>query len=165
MQPVERFKKLCEAAAESSRAFLERHSHRKHLAAFVATSLANYLGVPDDFAKIVEVEISDIIRSKGNKQPIGPDIDLKFGEDRLWYFGLDLHLEGQNMNHFSGVTLFIGVDVVDEGFIVKLEKLYRFKDSTENSLAPIAEDVYQGLLDDLAKPPSKRRKSIGFVNG
>lgn len=163
MQPSDRYEALCETAASNSKAYLERRQLRKQVAAATSKVLANYLGMPPDRAKMVAVD--ENIQSTGPKKDIGLDIDLRRGEDNLWYFGLDLHFESENRAYFGAVTLYIGVDVEDGTFVVKFDKRYKFKELSAPSMASFAEEVYLGLLEDYKKPPNKRRKSIGFVDG
>src|SRR5260221_5491142 len=128
MEPSDRYTKLCEGAAESSRGFLDRRARRKRVASAVAHSLAEYLGMPQGDANVVEVDAN--LRSKGDKKPIGSDIYLQPGDDGLWYFGLDLHVAQSSAAYFGGVTLYIGVEITDQGILVKHEKRHRVPELT-----------------------------------
>jgi hypothetical protein len=162
MEPTERYEELCEGAAQSSKGFLDRRARRKHAAGAVSHLIAEYLGMPNGDATVVEVDGN--LRSKGEKRPLGSDINLQRGDDGFWYFGLDLHFERPAASHFGGVTLYIGVDVVDGGVVVKHEKKHRVPQLTKENLEPFMQEVYEDLLDNYSRPPSKRRNSIGFVN-
>lgn len=162
MEPADRYTRLCEGAAESSRGFLDRRARRKQTASAVAHYLAEYLGMPAGAAHVVEVDVN--LRSKGDKRPIGSDINLQPGDDGLWYFGLDLHFERPTNAHFGGVTLYIGIDIGDDEFLVKHERRHRVASLTREDLEPFMREVYEDLIDNYSRLPSKRRGSIGFVN-
>jgi len=161
MHPADRYKKLCEGAAESSKGFLDRRARRKRAAATVAKLMAEYLGMPNGDATVVEVDSN--LRAKGERRPIGADINLQPGDDGLWYFGLDLHFEKPSTSHFGGVTLYIGVDVSEEGLLLKHERKHRVRELSKEALEPFMRQVYEDLLDNYSRSPSKRRSSIGFV--
>lgn len=162
MEPAERYERLCEGAAQSSKGFLDRRARRKHAARVLSHLLAQYLGMSNSDATVVEVDGN--LHSKGVKLPIGSDINLQLGDDGRWYFGLELHFERPAASHFGGVTLYIGVDVVDEGVVVKHENKHRVPELTKENLERFMQEVYEDLLDNYSRPLSKRRNSIGFVN-
>src|SRR6266850_4177360 len=162
MDPADRYKKLCEGAAESSKGFFDRRARRKRAASSVANFLAEYFGMPQGAATMVEVDVN--LRSKGERKPIGSDLNLQPGDDGLWYFGLDLHFERPAAAHFGAVTLYIGVDVTDQGVFVKHENRHRMAELTKEHLEPFMREVYEELLDNYSRPPSTRRRSIGFIN-
>ena len=48
--------------------------------------------------------------------------------------------------------------------LVKHEKQHRVADLTKEDFEPFMREVYEDLLDNYSRPPSKRRGSIGFLN-
>ncbi len=153
---------LCEGAAESSKGFLERRAQRKYAALAVAQLLAEYLGMPHGEANVVEVDAN--FRTTSEKKPISSDISLLPGNDGLWYFGLNLRFDKPEAAYFGELTLYLGVDITDQGFVVKHEKQHRVTELSKVSLDSFMREVYEDLLDNYSCPPSKRRASIGFVN-
>lgn len=162
MEPAERYERLCKGAAQSSKGFLDRRARRKHAASVVSHLLAEYLGMPNSDVTVVEVDVN--LRSKGEKLPIGSDINLQPGDDGLWYFGLDIHFEKPGTSHFGGVVLYIGLDVVSEGFAMKHENKHCVPELTKENLERFMQEVYENILDSYSHPLSKRRNSIGFIN-
>lgn len=162
MEPAERYEKLCAAAAGNSKQFLERRSRRKKVAMAVTHYLAKFLGCPEGGATVVEVDES--IRSKGQKLPISSDITLRRGEDNLWYFGVNLRFEKPDLAYFGEVTLYIGVDAMDGGYVVRHESTYRVSEINEQELQPLMQKVYEDILENYWRPSAQRQKSIGFIH-
>lgn len=162
MKPNERYKQLRSTAAQNAKQYVERRGRRMRACESAAQALALFLGMPG--AGVSLTELDEFFREVRCDIEIGSDIALRVGQDGFFYFGLHLHFEDGMQAHFGSVTLLIGVDATESGFVVKHIKSFQVEDLSEDSLRPFAQHAHEALLDHHKTPYSGERQSIGFLS-
>jgi hypothetical protein len=153
-----RYELLAEAAVKNSKAFFEDRQHCEHCARYIGDALRAYLEAPDGVVCFVVLDSELNLTTETHPQTV----QLVRGADRRWHFCIQIYFGDNSSLAFSKVKIYFAIQRDGEGFRVFHEQNFHVKLEDNETLKAIAAHIFDGLVEDYAKPLDVPRPRIGF---